>query len=118
VEYFRSGTNAGKIDFLIDENLLVTNDLVLAELIPFLKIRNQQRLSGLLMSIEKLPLSVDWCRIVDFQLKCLGKGINGVGIPDLIVAQNALQNNAEVYSLDGHFVLMKNILNLRLFEME
>lgn len=27
VDYFRSGTNSEKLDFLIDENLLVTNDL-------------------------------------------------------------------------------------------
>lgn len=41
IEYFRSGNNFEKLDFLIDENLVVTNDLILAELIPFLKIRNQ-----------------------------------------------------------------------------
>ena len=32
VEYFREGSSSEKLDFLIDENLLVTNDLVLAEL--------------------------------------------------------------------------------------
>ena len=35
IEYFRSGNNFEKLDFLIDENLVVTNDLILAELIPF-----------------------------------------------------------------------------------
>ena len=43
VEYFRNGNNAARLDLLIDENLVVTNDLILAELIPFLKIRKQRK---------------------------------------------------------------------------
>jgi len=35
VEFFRSGNNSEKLDFLIDENLILTNDLILAELISF-----------------------------------------------------------------------------------
>ncbi|MGO9146613.1 MAG: PIN domain-containing protein, partial [Desulfomonilia bacterium] len=31
IEYFRSGNNSEKLDFLIDENLIVINDLILAE---------------------------------------------------------------------------------------
>ena len=37
VDYFRSGLNSNDLDILIDENLIVTNDIILAELIPFLK---------------------------------------------------------------------------------
>ena len=44
IEYFRSGDSSAKLDFLIDENLIVINDLILAELVPSLRIRNQQKL--------------------------------------------------------------------------
>jgi predicted nucleic acid-binding protein len=44
----------------------------------------------------------------------LKNGLNGIGIPDLIVAQNAKQNQCEIYSLDSHFKLMKDILRLQL----
>ena len=37
IEYFRTGKNAEKLDLLIDENIIVINDLILAELIPPLK---------------------------------------------------------------------------------
>jgi predicted nucleic acid-binding protein len=114
IEYFRSGGNSDKLDCLIDENLVVTNDLILAELIPFLKMRNQLKLIKLLQDIEKLPLLIAWDQIIEFQVKCLKNGINGVGIPDLIVAQNAKQNHSEIYSLDAHFDLMKDILELKL----
>lgn len=113
VEYFRSGDNSDKLDFLIDENLIVTNDLILAELIPFLKIRNRRKLINLLLNINRFDLSVNWNQIIEYQYKCLINGLNGIGIPDLIIAQNAKQNHCEIYSLDNHFRLMKDILNLQ-----
>ena len=114
VEYFRSGNNTEKLDFLIDENLIVINDLILAELVPFLKFRNQRKIINLLFNINKLKLSINWNQIIDFQFKCLINGLNGIGIPDLIVAQNAKQNRCEIYSLDSHFRLMKDILEFQL----
>ena len=113
VEYFRTGDNSEKLDFLIDENLIATNDLILAELIPFLKIQNQRKLINLLLNINRFDLSVNWNQIIEYQYKCLKNGLNGIGIPDLIIAQNAKQNHCEIYSLDDHFRLMKDILNLQ-----
>ncbi len=114
VEYFRSGNNSEKLDFLIDENLIVTNDLILAELIPFLKVQKQRKLTNLLLNINKVNLSISWGQIIEYQYKCLKNGLNGVGIPDLIIAQNAKQNNCKIYSLDNHFSLMKDILTLKI----
>jgi predicted nucleic acid-binding protein len=114
IEYFRTGNNSEKLDFFIDENLIVINDLILAELVPYLKVRNQQKIVKLLYNINKLELSINWDQIIEFQLKCLKNGLNRIGIPDLIVAQNAKQNHCEIYSLDSHFKLMKDILRLQL----
>ena len=116
IEYFRTGNNSEKLDFLIDENLIVINDLILAELVPFLKVRNQRKIVKLLYNINKLELSINWDQIIEFQFKCLKNGLNGIGIPDLIVAQNAKQNRCEIYSLDSHFSLMKDILELQLLD--
>jgi len=116
IEYFRSGSNSEKLDFLIDENLIVINDLILAELVPSLKVRNQRKIVKLLYDIKKLELSINWDQIIEFQLKCLKNGLNGIAIPDLIVAQNAKQNRCEIYSLDNHFNLMKDILELQLLD--
>jgi hypothetical protein len=114
IEYFRTGNNSEKLDFLIDENLIVINDLILAELVPSLRVRNQRRIVKLLNNINKLELSINWDQLIEFQFKCLKNGLNGIGIPDLIVAQNAKQNHCEIYSLDSHFKLMKDILRLQL----
>ena len=114
IEYFRGGNNFEKLDFLIDENLVVINDLILAELIPFLKIRNQRKVIKLLNHINKLEIHIEWDQLIEFQYKCLKNGLNGVGIPDLIIIQNAKQNHCEIYSLDNHFKLIKDIVKIKL----
>ncbi len=116
IDYFRDGKKSGKLDFLIDENIVIINDLILAELVPFLKIKNQRKIINLLNSIHKLDLQIDWNQINDYQYRCLKKGIAGIGIPDLIIAQNAIQNKCEIYSLDNHFKLMKKIIPIELTE--
>jgi len=115
VEYFRNGNNSEQLDFLIDENLVATNDLILAELIPFLKIRKQRTIIKLLYHINNFGIAIKWEKLIDYQYKCLKNGINGIGIPDLIIAQNAKQNNCALYSLDKHFNALKNIMNIKLF---
>ena len=114
VDYLRSGNFAEKLDYFIDENLIVTNDLILAELVPFLKIRNQKKLISLLRNIRRLDLFIDWNQIIDYQYKCLKNGINAVGIPDLIIAQNAIQNDCEIFTQDNHFSLVRDILSLNI----
>jgi len=114
IDYFRKGNDFEKLDFLIDENLVVINDLILAELIPFLKVKNQRKVIKLLYNINKLELIINWEQIVEYQYKCLKSGINGVGIPDLIIAQNAKQNHCEIYSLDNHFQLLQGIFKIKL----
>ena len=114
VDYFRGGDNSAKLDLLIDENLVVINDLILAELVPSLKIRNQKKIVNLLYSVKNLELEINWNEIIEFQFKCLKNGLNGIGIPDLIIAQNANQYLCKIFTLDSHFSLMKECLGLKL----
>ncbi len=116
IDYFRAGDNSEGLDYLIDENLIVINDIILTELVPYLKIKRQAKVIKLLSDIKRVPLSICWEEIIEYQVKCLKAGANGVGIPDLIIAQNAKQNNYKVYSLDKHFRLLNQVLKVRLYE--
>ncbi len=49
------------------------------------------------------------------QTQNLKNGINKVGIPDLIIAQNVIDNNLELYTFDHHFKLMSTLHGFRLF---
>ena len=115
IDYFQGANNSQYLDILIDENLIVTNDIILAELVPYLKIKKQTKVISLLHEIRRIPLDIHWDEIIEFQVKCLKSGANGVGIPHLIIAQNAKQNNCKVYSLDKHFRPLNQVLKVKLY---
>jgi len=116
IDYFRGTGQPAVVDVLIEENLLVANDLILAELIPALHLRRQRRLIALLREVKRFPIVIDWDDITKMQITCIRNGINGVGIPDLIITQNAIQNDLRLLSADKHFDLMSNYLPLSLYE--
>ena len=113
-EYFRGSGDDERLDFLIEENLVVVNDLILAELIPALHLRRQLKLISLMREIICPPLAVDWDNLIQMQIACLKHGINKVGIPDLMIAQHAIQNRLELYTLDKHFTLIARHVPLTL----
>lgn len=114
IDYFQDGGKSKRLDFLIDEDLVMINDLILAELIPFLKIRNQIQIISLLKSIDRFDMDIQWDQIIGYQHRCLKNGINGIGLPDLMIVQNAIQNHCGIYSLDQHFKMMEKVIDIRL----
>lgn len=116
IDYFRGSNNSKNLDFLIDENIIVINEIILTELVPYLKIKKETKVISLLHEINKTSLNINWKEIVEFQVKCLESGANGVGIPDLIIAQNAQQNGSKIYSLDKHFRLLSQVLKVDLYK--
>jgi hypothetical protein len=115
VDYFRNGENSNDLDYLIDQDLVVINDIILAELVPYLRLKKQHKVIGLLQELIQPSLSINWSEIIEFQTNCLKSGANDVGIPDLIIAQSALQNGFEIYSLDKHFKVLEEIIDVQLY---
>ncbi|MEX1110439.1 MAG: PIN domain-containing protein [Chthoniobacterales bacterium] len=103
IDYFRAGHHAADLEALLDDNRIVTNDLIHAELIPALQLQRQTHLINLLRELERQPLRPDWDEVVGLQTTCLRKGINGVGIPDLLIAQHAMQHDLQLLARDRHF---------------
>ena len=118
IDYFRDAKNSAELDDLIREDLIVINDIILAELLPFLKVTKQLAVLRLLQEVDRLPMQIHWEEIIEFQVKCLQAGANGVGIPDLLIAQNAQSHNCEMYSLDKHFQLLSQVVKVKLFLCE
>mgnify|MGYP001416661564 CR=1 FL=1 len=115
IEYFRGRKEAAALDELIDKNLLCINSLILSELIPFLRIKKENSLVKILMTIKNTAIKIDWEEIIDFQEINLRNGINKVGIADLIIVQNARDHNLCLYSLDKHFELMSKYIKFDRF---
>ncbi len=106
IDYFRGTSQEDIVDLLIEENLISINKIILAELIPPLHLRRQKKLITLLKEIKEQPVKIDWDDIIQMQIICLKNGINGIGIPDLIIAQNAIQGGLSFLTVDKHFILL------------
>ena len=115
IGYFRGAESDDPLLSLIDENLVVINGLILAELIPALQLRRHRKLISLLRLIPKHPITIDWDELTEMQILCLRHGINGVGIPDLAIAQHAIQHDLDLYSHDKHFALLARHIPLSLY---
>jgi len=112
IDYFRSGKDSELLDLYIDQNIICINDLILADLVPYLKINNQNKVIRLLKNITKIELNINWQKIIDYQIICIKNGINKIGIPDLIIVDNIIQNNLALFTLDKHFFLINKHINL------
>ena len=115
IDYFRGKPVADHLSDLIDQNRIAVNDLILAELIPSINQRKERQLKDLLLSIRNVALSIDWPRIIEMQTRNLKSGHNGIGIPDLIIAQNAIGNRLVLFENDKHFLPMTELFGLQLF---
>jgi predicted nucleic acid-binding protein len=115
IEYLRNAEQADVLEMLIEENLVVTNELILSELIPALQIQKLTEPISLLREIKRQPMNIDWNDIIRMQTLCLNNGINGVGIPDLIIAQNAMQGGLRLLSNDKHFFRISKFLSLDIY---
>jgi len=103
IDYFRSGVNTENLDRYIEQNLICTNDLILAELVPYLKANKQSPVINLLNEISNIPLKINWNNIINYQTLCIQNGINKVSMPDLIILDNVIQNKLILFTLDKHF---------------
>ncbi len=106
IAYFKGDEKIKDLDKEIDANRICVNELILSELLPAVKLKSENRLADLLESVNKLPLNIDWEEIREYQLINLRQGINKVGIPDLIILQNAVSSGVDLLTLDKHFKLM------------
>ena len=116
IEYFRGNEKYHFIRDLIYNNAICTNDIILAELLPSIIHRKETNLAELLDSVTKYTLSIDWQEIRNIQILNLKHGNNNMGISDIIIVQNCIQNNLRLVSNDKHFTAMAKYMPLELYE--
>jgi len=114
IEYFRGSNRASVLDTWIDENYIVTNALILTEILPFIKRRREHLLHDTMLAIEEVELKINWPRLREYQAKNLQHGINNVGIPDLIILQNVIDNDLTLFTYDKHFSQMERLFRFQL----
>jgi predicted nucleic acid-binding protein len=115
IAFFRGSIPQKALFELIDANQICINDLVLSEIVPSLLMRKEKGLVDTLYRILRYPLSINWLELINYQVKNLRKGINRVGISDLIIMQNVIQQNLVLYTLDSHFTKMAEIFPFKIY---
>lgn len=113
IQYFKSA-GVPLLEQLLEEDFACTNDLILTELQPVLMHRGRHDILEGLMALERVTLRVDWELIRAYQLMNLQNGINKVGIPDLVIIQQVIEEKITLFSFDKHFRLMNEFLNFEL----
>jgi len=116
IEFFKGNQETTILNKLIDDNTLCVNDLILAELIPSINHRKENHLKDLLYRITNIPIKINWKEIIFMQTINLKNGINKIGIPDLIITQNAIEYNLEIFTRDNHFQLMSDLHGIKIFK--
>ncbi len=106
---------ADALSYLIAGDEALVNDVILTELLPAMAVRGEAQCADALSAIRSQPLETDWDGIRTLQVTCLKAGINKVGIPDLIIAQQAMQLDLPLFSLDRHFALIAKHASLRIW---
>ena len=90
--------------------------MVIGPIIPPIEFIGVKKILGILICNKNnnIPIIIDWYEIIDFQTKNIKNGYNNIGIPDLIIIQNVLQNNLVLYSIDKHFTFLQKLYKFKL----
>jgi predicted nucleic acid-binding protein len=116
IEYFRDYKEFAFIDRLIEGGFICTNDIILTELLPSVIHRKEYKFANILKSIYNYKLKIGWKELQDYQLLNIQHGFNKIGITDLIITQNCIQNNLEICSKDKHFLEMAEYLPIKIYK--
>jgi predicted nucleic acid-binding protein len=110
IEYFKGNREFLFITDLIYNNSICINDIILTELLPSIIHKNERHLADIINNVKKYDLIIDWDEIRRFQLLNIKKGNNNIGISDLIIVQNCIQNNLKLIHYDKHFTAMSKYI--------
>ena len=114
INYFNKGHHQS-LDNLLKEDLVVTNDIILSELIPSMTFKKEWDILSGMVAIPVIDLDIDWDSIRKLQFLNLKNGVNRVGIPGLIIVQCVIQNGLTLWTDNKHFYLMNQYMRFDLY---
>jgi predicted nucleic acid-binding protein len=112
IEYFNKKNYFDSVSDLLINNETYINKIILAELIPSAKAKNETEFIECLYGLELLELDIDWDEIIDIQYYCIKNGINKLGLLDIVIAKNAKQNNVGVFTINRHMLLLCKLIGI------
>jgi hypothetical protein len=87
-------------------------------MIPILELRRQSDVIAKLLLLETAPLDIFWLGLRKLHVLNLKNGLKNVGLPSLIIAQQCLDQNLELWIFDKHFKIMSGFTELKLLQIK
>jgi predicted nucleic acid-binding protein len=113
IEYFNKKNYFDSVSELLVNNTVYINKIILAELIPSARARNETEFIECLSGIEVLDLDINWDELIEIQFQCIKNGINKLGLLDIVIAQNAKQNDSGIFTINRHMILLCNLIGVK-----
>jgi hypothetical protein len=118
IDFFR-GKNFPEteaLDYLLEENLVCTTGLIMAEIIPSAPTKSEfDKLRQYFQALPYLSEPDDmWNRIIDWRFRLKRSGVSGIQIADFIIAAIAKEHERAILTRDKHFGLIAPILKIKL----
>jgi len=115
IDYLKYGKYVSEIRSLLEQQRIVTNDVIIAELLPIILNDKKREVAELLNALERIPVFVDWNGLIAAQQKCLKNGFNKIGLLDLMILQTSIEHSVEIFAVDKHFRALGKIFNAKIF---
>ena len=120
LDFFRSydSPHAEILDELLDHEMVCTAKVIMAEIIPGAKSPKQfQELKDYFAALPQVVEPPDlWERIMDLQFRLRKVGVDGMSIPDLIIAVTAHAGEKSILTKDKDFKQIQKVLPISLYE--
>ena len=113
IDFFSHKRHFKTLSVLLTENCAFVNKVILAELLPLAKLRNEIVFIECLSGIEVIPLDIDWEEVEEIQIRCIKAGVNKLGLLDIVIVQNAKQNNMGIFSNDKHIIALGKLFGIK-----
>ena len=114
IEFLEGNPGYSFIQDLFDSGSLYINEVILTELLPTMIANEIYAVADFTNKLPKVPMNINWKEIRDYQTILMKNGHSRIGIPDLLIAQNCIQNDIQVISCDKHFQTLAKFLPLKL----
>jgi predicted nucleic acid-binding protein len=115
IDFFKGNEKVAFVSDILLEGLACTNEVVLTELLPSMRVKKEENLIKLMRQVRKIDMEIDWLQLRNIQFVNLQNGNNKVPLTDIMVAQNCIQNDLEILTTDKHFMKMAEYLPLQIF---
>ena len=116
IDYFKFGRYIPEIKSLLEQQRLITNDVIMAELLPIIIHDKKEQIAELLNALERIPVFVNWNGLIDAQIKCLKNGFNKIGLLDLMILQTSIDHSVEIFSVDKNFQALGKIFHAKIYK--